>query len=125
MATGKPYPLKARVPIGYDANGNPMFPSDDFIRLWDAFFKRMGEYQALSNPELEALIDEAQAEPTGMFGAEASAALYRLRDEWSQTPSYQHHSANAEAVDARIQALESTVAEMAKTIEALTQGTFL
>lgn len=58
MSQNKPFPLTARVPIGRDAQGRPVAPSEDFVRLWDAVFKRVGEYKALTNIELEELINQ-------------------------------------------------------------------
>ena len=72
MSRNKPFPLTARVPIGRDAQGKPVYPSDDFVRLWDAFFKRIGEYSALSNSELEAL---SRAEKLGVFSSRAAQPL--------------------------------------------------
>lgn len=68
----KLFPLKERVHIAVDASGKFIYPSADFVRQWDLLFKRVGEYQALSNTELEAL---SRAEKLGVFGPRAAQPL--------------------------------------------------
>lgn len=51
------FPLKAAIAFGVDAQGRPVKPTLEFVRQWDALFKRVGEYEALTNVELEQLSD--------------------------------------------------------------------
>jgi hypothetical protein len=45
------------VPIGKDGRGVPVLPSPEFIKQWEDLFKRVGQFEALNNIELEALSD--------------------------------------------------------------------
>lgn len=51
------FPLRKHVPIGVDAQGRPVLPSTDFIKQWEDIFRRVGEFTALTNIELEELSD--------------------------------------------------------------------
>ena len=123
MSQNKPFPLTARVPIGRDAQGKLVYPTEDFMRLWDGFFKRVGEYKALSNPELEALIGEGQAEPFAAQFSGIEAQIHALLDDLS--PATVHIPQEQESAEARIAQLEAQLFKLAREVEDLKQGTIL
>lgn len=68
----KLFKIQERVHIAVDANGRFIYPSADFVRQWELLFKRVGEYEALSNTELESI---ARADQLGVFASRPAQAL--------------------------------------------------
>lgn len=73
--TDKVFPLRPRIPIGVDAQGRPVLPSTDFIKQWEDLFKRVGEYTALTNVQLEALVYGGSLSDVVMQPAQAQAGI--------------------------------------------------
>lgn len=59
------FPLNARFRLGLVNGRGEVVPSPEFLREYDILWKRVGEYEALTNTELEAL---TRAEKLGVFG---------------------------------------------------------
>lgn len=54
------FPLKSGIAFGIDAQGRPVNPSQEFVRQWESLWKRVGEYTAKTNTELDAASTNAQ-----------------------------------------------------------------
>lgn len=75
------FPLKAGIAFGIDAQGRPVNPSPEFVRQWDSLWKRVGEYTAKTNLELDTDISavvtaaaDAQADVTQALAETAALA---------------------------------------------------
>lgn len=55
------FPLKSGIAFGIDSQGRPVNPSPEFVRQWDSLWKRVGEYTAKTNTELDVASTNAQA----------------------------------------------------------------
>lgn len=111
------FPLRKHVPIGVDSQGKPILPSTDFIKQWEELFRRVGQYTALTNTELETALagaeDAANAWPPDIPQIEQDDTAPPGAFFTPDTPT-----------DARIEALEAAVQTLASEIEALKQGLY-
>jgi len=64
------FPLKSGIAFGIDAQGRPVNPSQEFVRQWESLWKRVGEYTAKTNAELDVASSNAQ---TSANAAQATA----------------------------------------------------
>lgn len=55
------FPLKSGIAFGIDSQGRPVNPSPEFVRQWDSLWKRVGEYTAKTNTEIDVASTNAQA----------------------------------------------------------------
>lgn len=67
------FPLKSGIAFGIDAQGRPVNPSPEFVRQWDSLWKRVGEYTAKTNIELDVSATAAQATADLAVAAAAAA----------------------------------------------------
>lgn len=82
------FPLRKHVPIGVDAQGRPILPSTDFIKQWDELFRRVGQYTALTNTQLEALVFGGAMADMVMQPAQPQACIDALMQPPPTTQSF-------------------------------------
>lgn len=115
--TDKVFPIRPHIPIGVDAQGRPVLPSPDFMRQWEGLFKRVGEYAALTNVELE----------DALAGADDAANSWppdiQQKEQDDTAPPGAFFTPDA-PTDARVEALEALVQTLVSEIEALKQGLY-
>lgn len=110
----KPFPLSPRSVIGVDEQGRKIKADADFIRLWNAAFVRGGEYEALTNVELEGLTDGISA---AVVAAQADADA--AQDDADTA------NAGVAAADARIDDVEVAVDLLELSVVTKAKGRFI
>ena len=90
MADDKLFPYQARVPVTADG----ALPSVDLLQFLNKIFKRVGEFSALTNLQLEALADSQASDIAAALQAandaqvDADAALAAIALLSGHTPVY-------------------------------------
>lgn len=110
MADDKLFPYQARVPVTADG----ALPSVDLLQFLNKIFKRVGEFSALTNVQLEALAD-SQA-------SDIAAALQAANDAQDDADTA---IAGVAAAGARLDDLEIAVDVLELSVVTTAKGRFI
>lgn len=110
MADDKLFPYQARVPVTADG----ALPSVDLLQFLNKIFKRIGEFSALTNVQLEALAD-SQA-------SDIAAALQAANDAQDDADTA---NAGVAAAGARLDDLEDAVDLLELAVVTTAKGRFI